>query len=128
MAQSPGGTLIRRRKVPFADAPSVHFGNGLSAGSPYGLWGYLPKAASAQLEADYGQHTQIICATGEVVGRVTEQGDGFTLAEVELAGEMPKPDAPQPKMRTPGIAFFIADVFAPALLKFVYRRGLRRKP
>jgi hypothetical protein len=91
-------------------------------------WGRLPKAASAQLETDYGQHTQVISPTGEVVGRVTEQGDGFTLAEVELAAEMPKPDAPQPKMRTARIAYFFADVFAPALLQFVYRRELRRKP
>jgi predicted amidohydrolase len=89
-------------------------------------WGYIPKAASAQLEADYGQHTQIISATGEVVGRVTEQGDGFTLAEVELADAMPKPDAPQPKMRMPGIVFFITDVFIPAWLKNVYRRGVQR--
>lgn len=99
---------------------------GLLLGRPT-KWVHLPKAASAQLETDYGQHTQIISATGEVIGRVTERGDGFTLAEVELAEEPPKPDAPQPKMRTAGMAYFFADVFGPALLKLVYRRGLRRK-
>ncbi|MBZ0279473.1 MAG: carbon-nitrogen hydrolase family protein [Anaerolineae bacterium] len=89
-------------------------------------WGYIPKAASAQLETDYGQHTQIINKDGAVVGRVTESGDGFTLAEVELADPIPEPDSPQPKMRTPNIAYFLADTFAPFLLKFVYRRGLKR--
>jgi predicted amidohydrolase len=98
---------------------------GLLLGRP-AEWVHIPKAASAQLEADYGQHTQIISATGEVIGRVTEPGDGVTLAEVELAEAMPRPDAPQPKMRTARIAYFFADVFGPAFLKFVYRRALQR--
>lgn len=89
-------------------------------------WRYIAKATTAQLEASYGQHTQIINKDGSVIGRVTESGDGFTIAEVELANDTPKPDAPQPKMRTPDIAYFFADTFAPFLLKFVYRRGLRR--
>lgn len=88
-------------------------------------WGYIPQAARAQLETDYGQHTQIIDASGTVVGRVTAQGDGFTLAQVDLPETAPQPDKPQPRMRTAGIAYFLADVFAPAILRFVYRSRSR---
>ncbi len=98
---------------------------GLLLGRP-SKWGYILKANNVQLEAGYGQHTQIINSSGMVVGRVTEQGDGFTLAEVELPEKISSSDASQPKMRTTGIAYFFADVFAPALLRFAYRRGLLR--
>ena len=86
-------------------------------------WGRIPGAAGARLESGYGQHTQIISATGEVVGRVMEKGDGFTLAEVALADQLPKPDVPQPKMGIAGVIF--ADLFTRILFKGEYRRGRR---
>jgi hypothetical protein len=90
-------------------------------------WFRIPQAASAHLETDYGQHTQIISGTGEVIGRVDDQSDGFTLAEVDLAGAMPKPNTPQPKMRTSGVVYFFSDVIGPALFRFVYQREMRRR-
>ena len=85
-------------------------------------WLRVRDSAAVQLEADYGQHTQIISADGQVIGCATEAGDSFTLAEVKLADEMPKPATPQPKMRTSAIAYFVADIFGPAVLRSVYRR------
>lgn len=98
---------------------------GLLLGRPR-AWRRIPQAAGAQLAAAYGQHTQIINADGTVASRVTEAGDGFTLAAVELAGAAPTPAGPQPKMRTAGIVYFLGDIFAPVFFRWVYRRALRR--
>lgn len=117
---SSGGGLFRS-PVP---APLISV-MGLLLGRP-AAWGRLRQAARAQLEAGYGPHTQIIDARGEVVGRVTSAGDGLTLADVALADKRPVPEGQQPAMHTARAAYFLADVFAPTILRFVYRRGLRR--
>jgi predicted amidohydrolase len=116
------GTGKFRSPMPFPKVSAVGFLLGhLSA------WARIPQAAAAQLEAEYGQNTQIISATGEVVGRVLESGDSFTLAEVEVADTTYQPVSPQPKMRTAWIAYFAADVFSGLLFKFVYRRAMQRR-
>lgn len=85
-------------------------------------WSHIPQAANAQLHADYGHHTQIIDATGSTIARVTDPGDSFTLAEVELAAAKPTPTTPQPTMRTPKTTYFLIDSFAPLFLKSLYRK------
>lgn len=90
-------------------------------------WRRVAEAATTHLEAEYGQNTQIISATGEVVGLVRESGDSFTLAEVEVAESTPHPASPQPKMRTAWIVYFFADLLSGLLFKFVYGRAMQRR-
>lgn len=98
---------------------------GFVLGSPE-LWPLLQDAHEAALETDYGHNTKIIDSAGNVVARVEIDGDGMTLAEVTLPDAPPLPVSPQPRMRTPFIAYFLADWFGPALMSYIYRRGLRR--
>jgi predicted amidohydrolase len=90
-------------------------------------WGRMRQAGSARLEAPYQHHTQIIDATGQVVGRVNEDGDGFTIAEVELPDSPRKPDQPQPKMRTPDVVFLLNDRIVPFAVRSTYRKKTRNR-
>jgi hypothetical protein len=90
-------------------------------------WGRMRQAGSALLEAPYQHHTQIINAKGDVVGRVAVDGDGFTIAEVELPDAPHKPDQPQPKMRTPDVAFRVNDVIMPFAVRSTYRKKTKNR-
>jgi predicted amidohydrolase len=97
---------------------------GYIAGRP-AAWGRIFQARSALLEAAYKHHTQIIDSHGQVVGRVTEDGDGFTIAEVELPDAPRQPDQPQPDTRTPGVAFRVNDQIIPFAVRSRYRKMTR---
>jgi predicted amidohydrolase len=99
---------------------------GFLAGRP-AAWGRIFQARSALLEAAYKHHTQIIDSHGQVVGRVTEEGDGFTIAEVELPESPRQPDQPQPRMRTSNLAFWINDKIIPFAVRARYRSMTRRE-
>lgn len=81
----------------------------------------------AIIEAGYKHYTRIIDSSGETAGVVEVDTDGFTLAEVRLADEPPIPQGEQPPMRTPPEAYIFSDLYLPALMSFVYQRGLRRQ-
>jgi hypothetical protein len=71
--------------------------------------------------------TKVVDAGGEVLAELAqEQGEAFTLAEVQLSDRKPSPRGPQPKSVVPGPVYSLFDVWFPALTKPVYRRGLRR--
>lgn len=91
------------------------------------FWAKLPQADAAWLESGFDKQTKIIDAAGQVIARVNDDGDGYTLAEVTLADETPKPGYEQPKMRTPKEAFFLSDILGNALMTVLYRRGVRRQ-
>ncbi|MBZ0287442.1 MAG: hypothetical protein K8I30_07495, partial [Anaerolineae bacterium] len=75
----------------------------------------------------YKYHTQIIDSHGQIVGRVTEEGDGFTIAEVELPESPRQPDQPQPRMRTSDLAFWINDKIIPFAVRSQYRKKAKKQ-
>ncbi len=91
------------------------------------LWGRLQQASEVVLEAGYDPQTKIVDANGDVASRVQAAGDGWTMAEVPLAETPPHPRHLQPRMRTPSLAYFFADVFGAAMVIPLYRRGVRRQ-
>jgi predicted amidohydrolase len=107
-------------------APYVSVFGIVAAGQP-GLWRRIGQARSAILEASYQHHTQIINAKGEMVGRVTEDGDGFTMAEVELPDVRRQPDQPQPPMRTASNAYWFSDMMIPFAVRSIYRKKTRHQ-
>jgi hypothetical protein len=115
-----GGKFRSRLPVP-------HVSVGAYLGSRNDLWEYLPQAADVLVETGFDRQTKIVDAFGQVIARVQEDGDGFTLAEVMLADETPKPGYPQPKMRTHPAAYFLVDVVSANVMTALYRRGLRRQ-
>jgi hypothetical protein len=91
------------------------------------LWEKLADADSAELEAGFDKQTKVVDAAGNVLARVTDDGDGFVIAEVELADEMPQPAREQPGMHTAKPAYLMADVFGAGLMTLLYRQGIRRQ-
>lgn len=115
-----GGKFKSRLPVPY-----VSIGSYLATRND--LWEYISQAPRVQVETGFDHQAKIIDAFGQVIARVTEDGDSFTLAEVTLADEMPKPGYPQPKMRTHSAAYFLVDVVTAGVMTALYRRGLRRQ-
>jgi hypothetical protein len=99
---------------------------GLLAADPQHLR-QVPQAAQAMIEADYYPQTKIVDAQGHVLSRVTRDGDGFALAEVELADHPPKPSSPQPDFKLTPLAYATSDWLVPAFTIPLYRMGLRRQ-
>jgi hypothetical protein len=92
------------------------------------LWKKLKDAPEVRLENGYFMQTKVVSADGQVLSRVTDDGDGFTLAEVTLPDAPPQPQAKtQPRVSVPGILTFMIDY---GILPFIigkYREGLRRQ-
>lgn len=91
---------------------------------------FIENVLSAQglmIEADFGYHTQIIDAEGNVVARVTQDGDAFTVAVLDLADMPPLPKGEQPLFDSPPQEYFMIDVLSDMIYSPVYRRGLRRQ-
>jgi cytochrome c biogenesis protein ResB len=91
------------------------------------LWEKLEDANGVQIEAGFDKQTKVIDASGNILARVSEDGDGFVIAEIELADEAPQPLPEQPKMRTSGWVYLMADVFGAGLMTLLYRQGVRRQ-
>ena len=115
-----GGTF--RTHMPM---PLVSLGNYLI--SRPDLWNRLMQASQVQLEAGFDKQTKVIDKTGKVLSRVTQDGDGFTLAEIELPDASPQPRSPQPKMQTHPLAYLFADTVGAMLMPMLYRSGTRRR-
>ncbi|HEX2621051.1 MAG TPA: carbon-nitrogen hydrolase family protein [Phototrophicaceae bacterium] len=117
---STSGTL--NTKLPL---PSVSLA-GFLATRP-DLWKHLPDASAAHLECGYFPQTKIIDAHGQVLSRVTETGDRFTLSEVEIADTPPQPADVQPSFKLTPITYFVSDWLTPGLMTTLYQTGLRRQ-
>ena len=115
-----GGTF--RSGMPFA---ALSLGGYIAARPD--LWARLSQAPNVQIEAGFDPQTKVINAEGQVVARVTEKGDGYTLAEVPLADTPPCPHTPQPTMRTSRFIYFMVDILGTHLVTPLYRRGVRRQ-
>ena len=88
---------------------------------------YLPQANRMRMSCDMTPGCKVVDASGQVLAELTqEQGETFTIAEVTLADEKPRPRNPQPKPLVSFMTYLTSDVLLPALAISTYRRGLRR--
>lgn len=92
-----------------------------------GTWQHILNAPKATTDIGFYRQTKVVDAQGQVLARVKDDGDGFTIAEVELADVPPQPLQDQPKSAMTPLSFFFSDWLAPALTSTLYRRGLRRQ-
>ena len=91
------------------------------------LLGYLPQAGRMEMSCDMVRGCKVVDADGQVQTELAqEQGETFTVAEVVLADDMPRPRRPQPGSLAPPLTCLVSDVLLPSLSIPVYRRGLRR--
>ena len=105
--------------------PLVSLGGYLAARPD--LWARLEQAEQTQIEARYDRQAKVVNADGSVAARVMSDGDGFALAEVELAEHPPQPSGEQPPTSLPLPFFAIIDVITPGLMNMLYRQGVRRQ-
>jgi len=92
------------------------------------LWSKFKDAPEIMLEAGYFQQTKVIDSGGKVLSRVETSGDGYTLAEVQLADSPPHPaDSPLPRVGIPAPLLFLLDYVITALMIRLYREGTRRQ-
>ncbi len=101
----------------------------LSAFVPLAPWlaRYFPMADQMVVTCAMVEGTRVIDAQGQALASLSqEQGEGFTMAQVNLADEKCCPQAAQPLPSVPWLSFFVADVVLPLISVPVYRKGLRR--
>jgi hypothetical protein len=91
------------------------------------LWAWLEQAEQVEVVSRYDKQGKVVDANGNVVARVTADGDGFTLAEVEFADHPPKPTTEQPTTNLTLPFFAVIDVITPALMNMLYRQGVREQ-
>ncbi|MGD9316055.1 MAG: carbon-nitrogen hydrolase family protein [Anaerolineae bacterium] len=99
-------------------------GNALTAPR---LLKYLPGADRLQMVCNMVHECKVVDGSGKVLaGLAKEDGEAVALATVSLAEAKAKPQEPQPGSGLPKLAYWLSDVYLPALAKSVYRQGQRR--
>lgn len=91
------------------------------------LWSILADAPSLEVESGYYPQAKIVNANGEVVSRVTAEGDNFVIGEIEMADQPPQPLTPQPPSAFKPLAYLYSDVLLALLTMPLYREGYRRR-
>ncbi len=91
----------------------------------------LPKAEQLQMSCDMIPSCKIVDAGGNILAeRAPSDGEGFVLSEVTLADSKPMPTLPQPNpplsRMASQLALFNADILIPAMVRSVYKKGLRK--
>ena len=91
----------------------------------------LPKAEQLQMACDMIPSCKVVDADGNVLAeRTPTEGEGFILSEVMLADSKSMPTHPQPNPPLDQMAFrmaiFSADVLTPAMMRSVYKNGLKK--
>jgi hypothetical protein len=102
------------------------------------VWGFslvAPRLARLASQADQMQMScgmipscKVVNANGDVLTERTQaEGEGFTLAEVELSESKSMPRGPQPASPLSAGPYLMADVLIPFLMKSIYHKGLRKR-
>ena len=91
----------------------------------------LPKAEHLQMSCEMISSCKVVDAGGSILAqRLPTDGEGFALSEVTLADSKPGPTGPQPHPPldriTAGMAILNSDVFVPAMMKSIYKDGLKK--
>jgi hypothetical protein len=88
---------------------------------------YLPQAERVQMSCKMVDACKVVNADGQVVAkRAQSEGEGFTMAEVMLPEVKPAPSEAQPAAPLNWLAYLVADVVIPYLMRPVYRRGVAK--
>ena len=91
----------------------------------------LPKAEQLQMSCEMIPSCKVVDAQGRTLAeRAPAEGEGFTMAEVTLGDLKPVPTQRQPNpplnRMISQMAFFNADVMVPAMMRSVYKNGLKK--
>ncbi len=87
---------------------------------------YLSRADKMRVSCGIVPGCKVVDHQGQVLAELTQdEGETFTMAEVILAAQRPSPPGPQPRSDLPWQAYFVGDILLPALVRPVYRNGLR---
>ena len=87
----------------------------------------MKQAPDVTLETKFGYHTQVIDAEGDVIARVSQDGDAFTIATIDLPDEKPVPVGDQPTFDYPPQEYIAIDVLSDAVYAPVYQRKMRKQ-
>ncbi len=88
---------------------------------------YFSQADRMRATCELVDACQVVGADGQVLAELTQaHGEAFTLAEVTLADEKPRPRSPQPAAPISPLMYMIADIVLPLFVIPVYRQGLRQ--
>ncbi len=101
--------------------PRPHLSFSVQLAARPDLWKYVSQADEICFEARYYDQTFIADANGQVLKRTRLDGDDVAVAQVELAGKTPIPQAPQPKIDLSPLTYW-ADEMTNALLVEYYNQ------
>ncbi len=121
LVQSVGGGMFR------STVPQARFFVSMFLGLRPDLWERVAQADDVVLETGFDRETKVVNAAGEVIARVEQPGDGFTVATVTLPDDRPTPGYDQPKINMTPLGLLLSDVIGPALVTPVYRAGARQQ-
>ena len=97
----------------------------LAVNAPW-LLKYFPQANGMQMSCESVQECKIIDSSGEILTRLTaEDGESFTIAEVQRPATREAPKTAQPATPIPKMSYLFADRLLPMIVKPVYRKGQR---
>jgi len=95
---------------------------GLLPAAPW-LIRYLPQVKEIEVSASLVEAARILAADGrQLAGLRKEQGEAFTLTEVNITSERPQPHLPQPRPPVPRLAYLVADRMLPLASLGTYAR------
>jgi predicted amidohydrolase len=87
----------------------------------------LDEAPTLKIDTGYIAQAKVVDADGQVVSRVTAEGDGFVLGQVTLSKNTPQPNTEQPKIPMTSISYLYSDVILPMITTPLYRQGYRQQ-
>jgi proline iminopeptidase len=88
---------------------------------------YLPQANRLQMSCDMVHECKVVDGRGHVLARLNKgDGEAFALAQVRLPGAKTAPQEPQPASRVSRPVYLLSDVYLPAIVRPIYRKGQRQ--
>jgi predicted amidohydrolase len=92
-----------------------------------GLARYLPGSAKLSVRANMIDACRIVSGEGKLLAqRAQSRGEGFTIAEVAVPENRPRPSTPQPASRSSKLASFLSDTYLPRSVRATYEKGIQR--
>ena len=88
---------------------------------------HWPRADRLRLTCDLIDATRIVDARGVVLSAMTDQAEGYALAQVTLAAAKPHPIGPRPPRAASWLTYFASDVALPGLMRGYYRRRMAQR-
>lgn len=87
---------------------------------------YLPQANDLTVHCGFVPACMLLNAHGEIIAEhAQDNGEGFAMAEIELAARRPTPRGKQPPVHVSLFSYLVSDFLLPGLCISLYRRGAR---